>query len=85
MRKVRFIDLFAGTGGIRLAFEQALAEHGYSTECVKSAEIDPKACETYQLNFGVNPYADVTTLDEIPQFDALLAGFPCQAFSAALK
>ena len=85
MRKVRFIDLFAGTGGIRLAFEQALAEHGYSTECVKSAEIDPKACETYQLNFGVNPYADVTTLDEIPQFDALLAGFPCQAFSYAGK
>lgn len=85
MRKVRFIDLFAGTGGIRLAFEQALAEHGYSAECVKSAEIDPKACETYQLNFGVNPYADVTKLDEIPQFDALLAGFPCQAFSYAGK
>lgn len=85
MRKIRFIDLFAGTGGIRLGFEQALAEHGYTTECVKSAEIDPKACETYQLNFGENPHADVKAIDELPPFDALLAGFPCQAFSYAGK
>jgi DNA (cytosine-5)-methyltransferase 1 len=85
MKKIRFIDLFAGTGGIRLAFEKALLEHGYEPVCVKSAEIDPRACETYELNFGVNPQCDVKSLDRIPPFDALLAGFPCQAFSYAGK
>jgi DNA (cytosine-5)-methyltransferase 1 len=85
MKKIRFIDLFAGTGGIRLAFEQAIVAHGYTPECVKSAEIDTHACETYKLNFGEDPHADVRMLEEIPQFDALLAGFPCQAFSYAGK
>lgn len=85
MKKVRFIDLFAGTGGIRLAFEQALNEHGLKTECVKSVEIDPKACETYKLNFGENPFGDIRQTNDFPPFDALLAGFPCQAFSYAGK
>jgi DNA (cytosine-5)-methyltransferase 1 len=82
---IKFIDLFAGTGGIRLAFQDAVSELGLESKCVKSAEIDKKACETYEINFGENPFADVTTLDEIEPFDVLLAGFPCQAFSSAGK
>lgn len=83
--EVKFIDLFAGTGGIRLAFESVMKSFNTSTVCVKSAEIDKKACETYQLNFNEDPYCDVTQLDYIENFDVLLAGFPCQAFSSAGK
>lgn len=82
---IKFVDLFAGTGGIRLGFEQCMSELNISTKCVKSAEIDKYACETYELNFGENPYCDVTKLEEIEPFDVLLAGFPCQAFSSAGK
>ena len=82
---VRFIDLFAGTGGIRLAFEQALHDVGYRGACVKSVEIDPCACRTYELNFHESPYGDVRKVDDIEPFDVLLAGFPCQAFSYAGK
>ena len=85
MQVIRFIDLFAGTGGIRLAFEEAIRSFNIEPICVKSAEIDKRACETYENNFGDNPYCDVRELTEIPQFDALLAGFPCQSFSYAGK
>lgn len=82
---IKFIDLFAGTGGIRLGFEQAMKELSIPFKCVKSAEIDKFSCETYQQNFKENPYCDVTTLNDIEPFDVLLAGFPCQAFSSAGK
>lgn len=82
---IKFVDLFCGTGGIRLGLEQAFHSYGVSTYCVKSAEIDKKACETYQINFGENPYADVREIGELENFDILLAGFPCQAFSYAGK
>lgn len=74
----RFIDLFAGIGGIRLAFE----EYG---ECVFSSEWDNKAKETYKINFGEEPEGDITQVDEkdVPDHDILLAGFPCQPFSLA--
>lgn len=86
MSKFRFIDLFAGTGGMRLAIEQALKELGVSHECVFSSEIDKKACETYELNFGEVPSGDIKNyINKIPVFDFLLAGFPCQAFSYAGK
>lgn len=77
MEKLKFIDLFAGIGGIRIPFD----ELGY--ECVFSSEWDKKACETYQANFGEMPQGDITKIDEkdIPSFDVCLAGFPCQAFS----
>lgn len=72
-----FIDLFAGIGGIRLAFEEA------GGKCVFSSEYDKDACNTYQANFGEYPFGDITKIDagNIPDFDILLGGFPCQAFS----
>ncbi|WP_051044480.1 DNA cytosine methyltransferase [Pleurocapsa sp. PCC 7319] len=82
---IKFIDLFAGTGGIRLALEQACSDFGIETECVYSSEIDKNACLSYELNFGVNPYSDITKVNEFPDFNFLLAGFPCQAFSYAGK
>ncbi len=76
---IKFIDLFSGIGGFRLAFESVGAT------CVFSAEIDKHACETYQTNFGDNPFCDVTKLEAstLPDFDILCAGFPCQPFSLA--
>jgi len=82
---IKFIDLFAGTGGIRLGFEQACSKLKIDTQCVFSSEIDINACQSYELNFGHNPYSDVTKIDELPCFDFMLAGFPCQSFSYAGK
>lgn len=82
---IKFIDLFAGTGGIRLGFEQACKKFNLKTECVFSSEIDKNACASYELNFGHNPYSDVTQVEELPPFDFMLAGFPCQSFSYAGK
>lgn len=81
----RFVDLFCGTGGIRLGLEQAFNEKGLKTECVKSVEIDTFAAETYKLNFNENPLGDVKKINKLPHFDVLLAGFPCQPFSYAGK
>jgi DNA (cytosine-5)-methyltransferase 1 len=82
---LKFIDLFAGTGGIRLGFEQACKKLGLKTECVFASEIDKKACASYELNFGHNPFSDVKEVEELPAFDFMLAGFPCQSFSYAGK
>lgn len=82
---MRFVDLFAGTGGIRLGFEEACSIHSIEAECVFSSEIDKKACESYKLNFGTNPQSDICEVTSLPDFDFLLAGFPCQAFSYAGK
>lgn len=72
-----FIDLFAGIGGIRLGFESV------GGKCVFSSEFDEDACKTYEANFGEHPSGDITQIksEDIPNFDILLAGFPCQAFS----
>lgn len=77
--KFKFIDLFAGIGGIRLGFESV------GGECVFSSEWDKYAQITYSTNFGEVPYGDITKIkaEEIPPFDILLAGFPCQPFSQA--
>lgn len=79
--KFKFIDLFAGIGGFRIALQNV------GGECVFSSEIDSHACEMYKANFGVDPYCDITTLnpDDIPDFDVLCGGFPCQAFSICGK
>lgn len=85
---VKFIDLFAGLGGIRLGFEQAFNEMGYNTECVLTSEIKPHAIQALEVNFEhKNLVGDVCKVDakSIEDFDFLLAGFPCQAFSAAGK
>lgn len=82
---IRYVDLFAGIGGIRKGVEQSLLRHGLDGECVFSSEIDPHACETYQLNFGDMPKGDIREIQELPEHDLLLAGFPCQAFSYAGK
>lgn len=82
---IRFVDLFAGIGGIRLGFEQAMDELGIDRQCVLSSEIDVKAQETYEMNFGEKPHGDIYTIKEYPEFDFLLAGFPCQPFSYAGK
>lgn len=72
-----FIDLFAGIGGIRLGFESV------GGHCVFSSEFDEDACKTYEANFGEHPSGDITKIDakDIPDFDILLGGFPCQSFS----
>ena len=76
-----FIDLFAGIGGMRLAFEKA------NGQCVFSSEWDKYSQQTYTANFGETPHGDITQIKErdIPKFEVLLAGFPCQPFSTIGK
>ncbi len=88
MKTIRFVDLFAGIGGIRKGFEMACAEQGYASKCVFTSEIKPYAVEILQQNHpGEIIHGDITQIksENIPNFDILLAGFPCQAFSAAGK
>ena len=75
--KLTFIDLFAGIGGMRLAFESA----GF--ECVFSSEIDRYASKTYAENFGEMPAGDIIKIHakNIPNHNILVGGFPCQPFS----
>lgn len=82
---IKFIDLFAGTGGIRLALEQACKSFNIPTECVLSSEIDKNARLSYELNFQEKPSLDIREIHDFPDFDFLLAGFPCQSFSYAGK
>ena len=78
-RDLKFIDLFAGIGGIRMGFQD------YFGECVFSSEWDKYSQMTYEANFGHKPNGDITQINEndIPNFDILLGGFPCQPFSNA--
>lgn len=87
-KKVKFIDLFAGLGGIRLGFEQAFNAQGFQTECVMTSEIKPYAVSTLKRNFGEdNLVGDIFSVETsaIPDFDFLLGGFPCQPFSSGGK
>ncbi len=87
-KNITFIDLFAGIGGIRLGFENACKEIGLSTNCVFSSEIKSHAISVYKENFKEEKvHGDITQIDakSIPDFDYLLAGFPCQSFSTAGK
>ena len=75
----RFIDLFAGIGGMRIAFENA------GGRCVYSSEWNKFSAQTYEANFGDVPEGDITQVDaaDIPDHEVLVAGFPCQPFSIA--
>lgn len=77
----KFIDLFAGIGGFRYAFES------FGAKCVFSSEWDKNAQEVYYKNFKEYPAGDITKIDEkkIPSHDILCGGFPCQAFSISGK
>ena len=80
-KKLKFIDLFAGIGGLRQGFEDE------NTTCVFSSEWDAFSKKTYEANFGEIPHGDITKIaeSEIPKHDILLAGFPCQPFSSIGK
>ena len=77
----KYIDLFAGIGGFRLALEQL------NSECVFTSEWDKDSAKVYFNNFDDMPLGDITKIDEstIPEHDVLCAGFPCQAFSIQLR
>lgn len=77
--KFKFIDLFAGIGGFRVAFQSL------GGKCVFTSEWNYFAQRTYEQNFGEVPFGDITKIDaeDIPDHDVLLAGFPCQPFSIA--
>lgn len=76
-QEFRFIDLFAGIGGMRIPFDEL------GGQCVFSSEWDKYAQKTYEANFDEKPYGDITEISpsSIPDHEILIAGFPCQAFS----
>jgi DNA (cytosine-5)-methyltransferase 1 len=80
-KKATFIDLFAGIGGFHFALSQ------YGAKCVYASDWDKYAQKTYELNFGIKPDGDITKIDpsNIPEFDILCGGFPCQPFSISGK
>ena len=77
--RLKFIDLFCGLGGFRLAVENLR----HNSECVFSCDFDADSQKSYETNFGEKPFGDITKIseNEIPEHDVLFAGFPCQAFS----
>ena len=80
---LKFIDLFCGIGGFRIAAEQICNEKHIAPVCEFSSDIDSDAQRAYEANFGEKPDGDITKIDvnSIPDHDILFAGFPCQPFS----
>lgn len=88
MGTIKFIDLFAGLGGIRIGFENAFMNLGFKTECVMTSEIKLHSIKALKHNFKDNLFVgDIFKVrtEDIPDFDFLLGGFPCQPFSAGGK
>ena len=85
---IRFVDLFAGIGGMRLGLELAARYYGIATQCILTSEIKPAAIAILQQNHpSEEVVGDIRSVcpEQLPDFDILLAGFPCQAFSVAGK
>ena len=83
LNSIKYIDLFCGIGGFRIAAEQVFEKYGIESKCVFSSDIDKYAQESYYENFEDYPSGDITKIDagDIPHHDLLFAGFPCQPFS----
>jgi len=81
IKNIKYIDLFCGIGG----FHQAL--NRLNSECVFACDIDKNCRKNYEKNYKMKPYDDITKInvDDIPEYDILCAGFPCQTFSNAGK
>lgn len=81
--KISYIDLFCGIGGFRYAADYAFKKLSIDGKCVFSSDIDKYAQDAYEANFGERPKGDITKIKEsdIPDFELLFGGFPCQAFS----
>ena len=84
MQKIKYIDLFAGIGGFTKAIQDIL---GDKAECIGYSEIDPYAIQIYNKHFNHKNYGDITKINEkeLPEFEILIGGFPCQSFSIAGK
>ncbi len=80
---LRFIDLFCGVGGFRIAAANAAQSFGLSASCVLSSDIDEECQRVYAANFNEKPLGDIAQIhaSDVPDHDLLLAGFPCQPFS----
>lgn len=87
MKTVRYFSMFSGIGGFELGIKQAAKELGVTPECVGYSEIDKHAIATYERHFNHDNYGDATRInaDTLPEFDLLVGGFPCQAFSIGGK
>lgn len=80
---IRYVDLFCGIGGFRIAAEKVFQNMETQGNCVFSCDFDKYVQDSYEANFGERPFGDIAKLDEhtLPDFDILFAGFPCQPFS----
>ena len=78
-KTIRYIDLFCGIGGFRVAIQKAAPEYNFDPVCVLSSDIDEHCQNAYEANFDERPFGDIKSVSEknVPDHDLLLAGFPC--------